>query len=160
LDWVVMKCLEKDRTRRYETANGLARDIERYLHDEPVEAGPPSAGYRLRKFARRNRRTLITAALLGALLLAVAGRFGWVARDRAARRGRNAEAVAALLDQCEHALRADQTARAAVALGAAQQRAADGGAEELAGRLAGCRDDLALLRELDDIDTFRATWTS
>ena len=51
LDWIVMKALEKDRTRRYETANGLARDIERYLHDEPVEAGPPSSGYRLRKLA-------------------------------------------------------------------------------------------------------------
>ena len=55
LDWVVMKCLEKDRTRRYETANGLARDIQRYLADEAVEARPPSAGYRLGKFVRRNR---------------------------------------------------------------------------------------------------------
>ena len=45
-----MKCLEKDRTRRYETASGLARDVEHYLADEPVEAGPPGAGYRLRKF--------------------------------------------------------------------------------------------------------------
>ena len=52
VDWIVMKCLEKDRTRRYETASGLAKDVERYLHDEPVEACPPSAGYRLRKFAR------------------------------------------------------------------------------------------------------------
>src|SRR5581483_11595782 len=43
LDWIVMKALEKDRTRRYETANGFARDVERYLHDEPVEACPPSA---------------------------------------------------------------------------------------------------------------------
>ena len=51
LDWIVMKCLEKDRTRRYETANGLARDVERYLADEPVEACPPSASYRLRKCA-------------------------------------------------------------------------------------------------------------
>ena len=50
-----MKCLEKDRTRRYETANGLATDVERYLNDEPVEACPPSAGYRLRKFVRRNK---------------------------------------------------------------------------------------------------------
>src|SRR5579864_5425701 len=50
LDWIVMKCLEKDRNRRYETANGLAGDIERYLHDEPVLACPPSASYRLRKF--------------------------------------------------------------------------------------------------------------
>src|SRR5262249_37706537 len=53
LDWIVMKCLDKDRERRYETANGLAMDVQRYLADEPVVACPPSAGYRLRKFARR-----------------------------------------------------------------------------------------------------------
>jgi serine/threonine protein kinase/tetratricopeptide (TPR) repeat protein len=69
LDWIVMKCLEKDRGRRYETANGLARDIERYLHDEPVYACPPSVGYRLRKFARRHKASLTTAALLLAALL-------------------------------------------------------------------------------------------
>ncbi|MCI0459730.1 MAG: WD40 repeat domain-containing serine/threonine-protein kinase, partial [Gemmataceae bacterium] len=61
IDWIVMKCLEKDRSRRYETASGLARDVERYLHDEPVEACPPSAGYRLRKFVRRNRAAVSTA---------------------------------------------------------------------------------------------------
>ena len=55
LDWIVMKALEKDRNRRYETASGFAADIERHLHDEPVEAGPPSAAYRLRKFVRRNK---------------------------------------------------------------------------------------------------------
>ena len=55
LDWIVMKALEKDRDRRYETANGFAGDMQRYLDDEPVEACPPSAWYRLRKFARRNR---------------------------------------------------------------------------------------------------------
>ncbi len=55
LDWIVMKCLEKDRTRRYESASGLARDVERFLGDEAVEAGPPTAGYRLRKFLRRNK---------------------------------------------------------------------------------------------------------
>ena len=54
LDWIVMKALEKDRNRRYETANGLAADLQRYLDDEPVQACPPSAAYRLRKFARRN----------------------------------------------------------------------------------------------------------
>ena len=70
-DWIVMKCLEKDRTRRYETANGLARDIERYLHEEPVEACPPSAGYRLRKFARRHGRVL-AAGLAFVLLLVTA----------------------------------------------------------------------------------------
>ena len=55
LDWVVMKCLEKRRDRRYESASGLAQDIERFLADEPVEARPPSAGYRLAKFLRRNK---------------------------------------------------------------------------------------------------------
>jgi len=73
LDWIVMKALEKDRTRRYDTANGLAADIGRYLRDEPVVACPPSAGYRFKKFARRNRAALTAAALIaGALLLGTA----------------------------------------------------------------------------------------
>src|SRR5262249_55497010 len=53
LDWIVMKALEKDRTRRYETANSFAMDVLRYLADEPVQACPPSAWYRFRKFTRR-----------------------------------------------------------------------------------------------------------
>src|SRR5260370_30651666 len=64
LDWVVMKALEKDRDRRYDSANGLARDLQRYLADEVVEARPPSAGYRLRKFVRRHRVQVIAASLL------------------------------------------------------------------------------------------------
>src|SRR5437899_12077235 len=64
LDWIVMKTLEKDRDRRYETAGALAADVQRYLKDEPVEACPPSGWYRFRKFARRNRARLITAAVL------------------------------------------------------------------------------------------------
>ena len=59
-----MKCLEKDRTRRYETANGLATDLIRYLADEPVEACPPSPLYRFRKYARRNRVVLMTTGLV------------------------------------------------------------------------------------------------
>ena len=69
LDWVVMKCLEKQRARRYETANGLARDIERYLADEPVEARPPSAGYRLGKFLRRHKGAVLAASLVGLALI-------------------------------------------------------------------------------------------
>jgi WD40 repeat protein/serine/threonine protein kinase len=69
LDWIVMRALEKDRARRYGTANGLARDVQRYLADEAVEACPPSAGYRLRKYARRHRRLLATAASFGLLLI-------------------------------------------------------------------------------------------
>ena len=70
LDWIVMKCLEKDRTRRYQTANGVAKDIQRYLNDEPVEAGPPSAAYRLRKFGRRYRHVLAVALAFVLLLVA------------------------------------------------------------------------------------------
>jgi serine/threonine protein kinase/Tfp pilus assembly protein PilF len=159
LDWIVMKALEKDRARRYETANGFAQDVQRYLADEAVQACPPSVGYRFRKFARRNKRMLVTATLLGAMLLILAGSFGWMAQSSANQRFRNAEAVAALLDQCEDALRADRADRAAIALEAAERRAADGGTDNLADRLARCRADLQLLRELDAIDTFRWTWT-
>ncbi len=68
LDWIVMKCLEKERGRRYETAHQLAMEIERYLADEPVMAGPPSAVYRLQKFVRRHR-TAVTSAAACLLLL-------------------------------------------------------------------------------------------
>jgi non-specific serine/threonine protein kinase/serine/threonine-protein kinase len=70
LDWIVMKCLEKQRERRYGAANGLARDVERYLADEMVEARPPSAGYLLSKFLRRNKGPVLAAGLL---LLAMVG---------------------------------------------------------------------------------------
>src|SRR5262249_34648659 len=69
LDWIVMKALEKDRNRRYETANGLARDVQRYLADDVVEARPPGAGYRVRKFVRRNRKPLVTAAAFALLIV-------------------------------------------------------------------------------------------
>jgi serine/threonine protein kinase/WD40 repeat protein len=67
LDWIVMKTLEKDRNRRYESAGSLAADVQRYLNDEPVLAYPPSVGYRLRKYAGRNKARLLVAA--GALVL-------------------------------------------------------------------------------------------
>jgi hypothetical protein len=70
LDWIVMKALEKERGRRYETANGLARDLQNYLADEPVEATPPSASYRLRKCARKHKKALVTVAAFAVLLVA------------------------------------------------------------------------------------------
>jgi serine/threonine protein kinase len=160
LDWVVLKALEKDRSRRYETANGLARDVQRYLADELVEARRPSAGYRLKKFVRRHPLEL---ALAGAVLLLLLGgfAFAWRQHEQAQRvrqrEGRNAEAVLALLDQGEEALKAGDASRGKVALEAARKRAAEGGADDLAGRLGALADDLALLRELDAIDQFR--WT-
>ena len=72
LDWIVMKCLEKDRSRRYETANGLAVDLKRHLGNEPVSARPPSAGYRFQKAFRRNKVAFgAAAAVAGALILGV-----------------------------------------------------------------------------------------
>jgi WD40 repeat protein/serine/threonine protein kinase len=73
LDWIVMKCLEKDRNRRYETANGLAEDIERHLGSEPVLARPPSVTYRLRKFVRRHK---LATGLCAAGVVLVAGVIG------------------------------------------------------------------------------------
>ncbi len=114
LDWIVMKALEKDRDRRYETANGLASDVERYLAGEEVRAVPPSVGYRLRKFARRNQRALATAALLGGMSLVLVGGLGWVASDRAARRARTAFEVNQSLQRAE-SLYADNKLPEAVA---------------------------------------------
>jgi serine/threonine protein kinase len=74
LDWLVMKALEKDRGRRYETANALARDIQRYLADEMVEARPPSVGYRLSKFLRRHKGPVLAANLV--ILALVSGMVG------------------------------------------------------------------------------------
>ncbi|MHB0960015.1 MAG: tetratricopeptide repeat protein [Pirellulaceae bacterium] len=85
LDWIVMKTLEKDRNRRYETANGFAADVQRYLNDEPVQACPPSANYRFRKLARRNKRSLATVGVVAVAVLISATALGWSVRDREAR---------------------------------------------------------------------------
>ncbi len=69
LDWIVMKCLEKDRSRRYATANGLAMDVRRYLQHEPVNARPPTASYRLQKLAQRNRLAFAVTLAVGTTLL-------------------------------------------------------------------------------------------
>jgi tetratricopeptide (TPR) repeat protein/serine/threonine protein kinase len=94
LDWIVMKALEKDRNRRYESASAFAADVQRFLNDQPVLACPPSLTYRCRKFVRRNRRALTTLAVVGATLLLavglVAGNFSRAARDRAEHQSRAA----------------------------------------------------------------------
>jgi tetratricopeptide (TPR) repeat protein len=90
LDWIVMKTLEKDRNRRYDTASGLAADVQRYLNDEPVLACPPNAAYRFRKFARRNRVALNTAALVCAALVLGTAASAWQA-VRATRAQENEE---------------------------------------------------------------------
>jgi serine/threonine protein kinase/tetratricopeptide (TPR) repeat protein len=93
LDWIVMKCLEKDRNRRYESAGSLGRDVERFLNDEPVQACPPSASYRLKKFVRRNRTSVLAGSGIAAALVfgLIAASIGFVqAREQAARADREA----------------------------------------------------------------------
>jgi serine/threonine protein kinase len=102
LDWILLKALEKDRDRRYETAGSFALDIQRYLADEPVRACPPSAWYRFRKFARRNKGPVVAASAI--LFCLVAGIIGtslglvWAVRER---------------DEKARALTAESTARVA-----------------------------------------------
>jgi serine/threonine protein kinase len=78
LDWIVMKCLEKDRMRRYDTANGIALDVQRYLNDEPVVARPPSAAYRFQKFVRRNKFVVAAGCGVAVSLLAGLGLSTWL----------------------------------------------------------------------------------
>jgi serine/threonine protein kinase/tetratricopeptide (TPR) repeat protein len=130
LDWIVMKALEKDRNRRYETANGFAADVQRYLADEPVEACPPSRAYRLRKFARKNKKALLTAGAFLVLLVAAAVVSTWLAiRALQAEATANTNADQALLN-AEEAERNAQKARdeanaKAAALKAEQQARED-----------------------------------
>src|SRR5579864_858069 len=120
LDWIVMKALEKDRNRRYETANGFAMDVQRYLADEPVQACPPSAGYRLRKFARRNKDPVLAAALV--FLSLVAGIIGTTSGLLFANKAWGAESKAKL-DALEKKGQAERNAIAAqLANEAAQKR--------------------------------------
>jgi serine/threonine protein kinase/tetratricopeptide (TPR) repeat protein len=156
LDWIVMKALEKDRNRRYETANGFAQDIQRYLADEPVQACPPSLGYRLGKFARRNRGRLATAAVLGLALLVGAGSLGWTALERAARQSEASKEVRLALEQAEALQEQSKRAEALAALERAElllrQAAPDPGRAE---RLAALKERLAAeIRDQEFITQF------
>ena len=133
LDWIVMKALEKDRTRRYDTATGLAKDVQRYLSGDAVEACPPTLGYRLRKFVRRYKGQVIAAGVvLFALLVGMAGTtWGLVWADAARREARAAAEREA--EQRKYAEAKQAEAEAVVAFvdekvfAAARPRAAEGG---------------------------------
>ncbi len=101
LDWIVMKCLEKDRSRRYETANGLAMDVQRYLADEPVLACPPSAAYRVRKFVRRHKGRLGAMTAMALVLLLLAGGTSWTLWERSARVVETKQTVSVVLAKAE-----------------------------------------------------------
>ena len=119
LDWIVMKALEKDRNRRYETANGLAADLRHYLDDEPVQACPPTAAYRLSKFAKKYRTAMAMASAFVAVLMAASVISVWQAVRATRARAEAVLAYAAEIqqrheaqDQRDRALRAESDAKA------------------------------------------------
>jgi tetratricopeptide (TPR) repeat protein len=163
LDWIVMKCLEKDRNRRYETASGLATELQRYLNDEAVTASPPSAIYRLRKFARRNRTAIAIAALMISFVIALGGAVGWAMRDRSAREAQIArersvrraaleQSVSSALDDAESLFRSDDLSEAMAAVTRAEDLLGTGEiTPALETRIDQWRADLETVVRLEDM---------
>jgi hypothetical protein len=124
LDWIVMKALEKDRRRRYETSSTFAADVRRYLAEEPIEARPPAVAYKLKKFIRRNRAAVLTAAAMLLMLIAGTATATWqaVRATRAQTLAQEEEAKA--LEERDRAEKAEGLAKARlVELTAEKQRA-------------------------------------
>jgi len=131
LDWIVMKCLEKDRSRRYETANGLAKDLERYLNDEPIIARPPTKWYRLKKAVRRNRLAFGSAsAIATALVIGLTCSIWMFLQEKAARQ----RAVAAEQEQ-ERLRRAAELDRGSAEANEKKARSEAGKSHQVAGFL-------------------------
>jgi tetratricopeptide (TPR) repeat protein len=152
LDWIVMKALEKDRNRRYESASAFAADVRRYRDDEPVHACPPSAWYRCRKLVRRHKAALLTAALVAFAVLTAVGGVGWIVRDRAARQAKAAGEVEQFLGRADVLYR---DGRLPEALGEAQKAQglveAGGLGEESKGRVESWLADLDMAGRLEEL---------
>src|SRR5262249_21950471 len=107
LDWIVMKALDKDRNRRYETARAFEADVQRYLHDKPVQACPPSPWYCFRKFGRRHKMGLAVAGLVLFFVVVLAGGAGWTLRDQAVRKAALGRKVSEAADEARKLLADD-----------------------------------------------------
>jgi serine/threonine protein kinase/Flp pilus assembly protein TadD len=164
LDWIVMKTLEKDRNRRYETASAFAADVQRYLDDDPVQACPPSAWYRLRKFARRNRSGLAVGGLILFFLALLGGGGSWLLRDRAVREQEIArdrlmreaaldDEVNRSLDEAGNLIQASRWPDGLGAVQRAQKLLLAAGRQELPARLLELQKDLAWAQRLEDIQS-------
>src|ERR1043166_5247554 len=151
LDWIVMKCLDKDRNRRYETAKDFAADVQRYLSDEPVQACPPTAAYRCRKFARRNGAVLITTGVIAVALLLAVGSFGWMIRDGAARLAVTEREASLALEEAAKWQAESKWFEALEAVKRGEGILAGGGDERLYLRLEERRKDLQMVLRLEEI---------
>jgi serine/threonine protein kinase/Flp pilus assembly protein TadD len=150
MDWIVMKALEKDRNRRYETANGLARDVQRYLADETVQACPPSAWYRSRKFVRRNKAALLVAACLFLAVASVAVGIGWAVADRTARSRAAEDKAADILKDADELLQQGRWQEALAAVERAQAALASVPGTATQAPVADLLTELHLVRQLDE----------
>jgi tetratricopeptide (TPR) repeat protein len=164
LDWIMMKALEKDRNRRYETANEFALDVQRYLADEPVQACPPSGWYRFRKFARRNKAMLATATAVLALVVVGAGSALWLQSKETDRREAMARRETELRQGVETDFQTVTTLRdqarwatARQVLARTRERLGEAGPADLQQRLEQAEADLNLVARLDAIRQKRVT---
>ena len=131
LDWIVMRCLEKDRRRRYDSATSLAQDLQRHLNDEPVTARPPSALYRLRKVARRHKVAFAAGTVVLAALVTGLGFSAWsLGRERSAKSHARRLLYAADMNLAQQSLAANNLARARFLL---DRHRPGNGAEDLRG---------------------------
>jgi WD40 repeat protein/tRNA A-37 threonylcarbamoyl transferase component Bud32/cell division protein FtsL len=145
LDWIVMKCLEKDRTRRYETANGIAADLKRHLNNEPIVARPPSSAYRFQKLVRRNKLAFVAAgAVAAALLLGIIGSAAQAIRATHAKR----EALAAQAQEAVQRKNAEASEQKAVAAQASETKLREQAqAAELAARRRAYASDMNVAQQ-------------
>ncbi len=151
LDWIAMKALEKDRNRRYESANAFAADVQRYLHNEAVQACPPSSWYRVRKFARRNRGALTMAAVVTAAVVLVTAGGGWMLRDSLVRREQATAAIGTALDEASQRREQGDWRAGQTALRRADMFLTNAGRNDaLQARRRQLDDDLKMLAGLED----------
>jgi hypothetical protein len=152
LDWIAMRCLEKDRARRYETPSALARDIDRYLRDEPVAACPPSAVYRMRKLVSRNRNLVAFVGMIVLLIALLGAGSGWAIRDRLNRQAALNQEVLSALDEVEDWYERENWSEAQASLKQAERLIAAGvPAPMLERRIKSWRADLETIERLDEI---------
>jgi serine/threonine protein kinase/tetratricopeptide (TPR) repeat protein len=151
LDWIVLKSLEKDRNRRYATALELAADVRRYLRHEPVQACPPSALYRLRKFARRHKAGLALAGLILLSLVVLGGGAAWTLRDRAAQAAAVRQHGIGALDEAATLQAQAKWPEALEAARRAEGFLAGGGNAEPRQRAREMRTDLEMVLRLEEI---------
>jgi serine/threonine protein kinase/tetratricopeptide (TPR) repeat protein len=149
LDWIVMKALEKDRNRRYETVSDLAADVHRHLRHELVQACPPSALYRLRTLARKHRARLGVAAALLLSLLVAGGGAAWAMRDRAARAAAAEAEVRRALDEAATLLSHGKWPEALAAARRAEGLLAGGGDARLRNRVDEMKKDVEMVLRLE-----------